>query len=389
LRWLIKPRAQEALRVLANAEGPVTHATVDACPPGHARHYLRALLVEAEVVTRRDEPIDRLETWIEEFTAGINPRHAALLEPYARWGILRTARRRAARRGFTANAADACREQIRTALRLIDHVEASGRQINDLTQAILDDWTAGNRDRSRRIAGFVAWLGKRGIVENVTVARGPQVRPSEIADEDDHRRRIAHLLDDNSGIELPVRVAGLLVLLFGAQLTHIRSLTTAHVTFEGTATRLALVRHPIDLPDSVADLVNRLVRQAFDNPRAKTLDSDAHYLFPGGRAHEPLHARTLSVKLTEAGIPSRLSRNHAMVALTSDLPAAIVAAQLGLSASATALWAKFDQRDTAEYLVARKDSAKDQAQAPKNIAISAGDRLEARAHFSKEQDHNG
>jgi hypothetical protein len=356
LRWLIKPRTQEALRVLATAEGPLTHATVDACPPGQARHYLRALLVEANVLERRDEPIERLETWIEEFTAGLAPRHAALLEPYARWGILRTARRRAVRRGFSTNAADACRERIRMALRLIEHVESSGRQISDLTQAILDDWTAGDRDRTRRIAGFVTWLNKRGVVDNVAVARGPQVPPSEISDEHDHRRRIANLLDEHCDIELSIRVAGLLVLLYGAQLTHIQRLTTADVTSEGPRTRLTLVQHPIDLPESVADLVDRLAQQASQNPRAQVPDSDAHYLLPGGRAHEPIHSRTLSVKLAAAGIPIRLSRNHAMVALTSDLPAAVVAAQLGLSASATTLWAKFGQRDRTEYLLARRES---------------------------------
>ncbi|WP_131536084.1 hypothetical protein [Mycolicibacterium aromaticivorans] len=356
LRWLIKARTQEALRFLATAEGALTHATVDACPPGQARHYLRALLVEANVLTRRDEPIERLETWIDEFTASLAPRHAALLEPYARWGILRTARRRAARRGFTANAADSSRERIRLALRLIEHVESSGHRIGDLTQTMLDDWTAGDRNRSRRIKGFVAWLNKRGIVENVTLARGSQVPPSEISDEQDHRGQIAKLLDEHCGIELQTRVAGLLVLLYGAKLVNIQRLTTAHVTSTGPCTQLTLVNHPIELPESVATLVNRLTQQASQNPRAQTPDSDAHFLFPGARAHEPIHTRTLSVKLAEAGVPSRLGRNYAMVALTSDLPAAIVAAQLGLSASATTQWAKFGQRDRTEYLLARRKS---------------------------------
>ena len=169
----------------------------------------------------RDEPIERFETWIEEFTADLPSRHSALLEPYARWGILRTARRRAARRGFSVAAADAGRERIRLALRLIEHVESSGRQISELTQAILDEWTAGNRDRSRRIAGFVTWLTKRGIVDNVHVVPGRQPHPSEISDERDHRQRIANLIDEHSGIELPTRVAGLLLLLYGAQLPRL------------------------------------------------------------------------------------------------------------------------------------------------------------------------
>jgi hypothetical protein len=357
MRWLIKPRTQEALRLLATAEAPLTHATVDACPPGHARHYLRALLVEAQVLERRDEPMERLETWIEEFAAGLPPRHAALLEPYARWAILRGARRRAARRGFTVAAADSAREKIRMALRLVEHVESSGRQINELTQAILDEWTAGNRDRSRRITGFVTWLNNRGIVDDLHVARGRQSHPSEISDERDHRRRIGDLLDEHNATELSARVAGLLLLLYGAQLAQLQPLTTADITPQGDRTGLTLAQHPIELPDAVGDLINRLAQQVSDDPRARTAGGDAYYLFPGARPHEPMHPRTLGVKLAEAGIPTRLSRNYAMVALTSDLPAAVVATQLGLSPSATALWAKFGQRDRAEYLLARRETS--------------------------------
>ncbi|OLT93543.1 hypothetical protein BKG60_20190 [Mycobacterium syngnathidarum] len=356
MRWLIKPRTQSALRILAEAEGSITHETVDACPTGQARHFLRAMLVDAQVLPRRDEPIDRLETWIEEFTADLPARHAALLEPYARWGILRIARRRAARRGFSSAAADSGRERIRLALRFIEHVESTGRQINDLTQSILDDWTAGNRDRSRRIAGFVTWLNKRGIVSDVAVPRFRSSQPCEISDENDHIRRLNNLLDENSRIDLPIRVAGLLVLLYGARISQIRSLTTADVAVTPQRTSIALAEHPIDLPEPVATLVERLAQQAADNPRAQTPDSDAHFLFPGARPHEPIHPRTLGLKLAEVEVPPRLSRNYAMVALTNDLPAAVVAAQLGLDASTTNLWAKFGQRDRAEYLLARRET---------------------------------
>lgn len=353
MRWLIKARTQQFLRVLADADGQLTHADVDACPPGHARHYLRALLVQAQILPRRDEQLERFETWIDEYTAALPPHQAAVLLPYARWGVLRTARRRATRRGFSTGAADSSRERIRQALRLIEHVEATGHQIGELSQAILDDWTAGNRDRTRSISGFVTWLGKRGIVGDVRTERMRRRLPSEISDETEHRQRIADLLDMSADIELATRVAGLLVLLYGARLFQIKALTTADVTIDGNRTHLTLAQHPIELPAPVGELVGQLTRQASDNPRASTLDGAADHLFPGARPHEPIHSRTLSVKLTAAGIPTRLSRNYALVALTSDLPAAVVATQLGLSASATTMWAKFGQQDQSEYLRAR------------------------------------
>ncbi|CAN5479831.1 hypothetical protein BH10ACT9_BH10ACT9_14610 [soil metagenome] len=353
MRWLMKPRTQTALRTLASAEGPITHASVDTCAPGYSRHYLRALLVEAQILPGRDEPIDRLETWIEELTSELPARHAALIEPYARWGILRGARRHAARRGFTVAAADAGRERIRLALKLIEYVESTGRPTSELTQAVLDDWTAGNRERTSRIAGFVTWLNKRGIVDNVTIPRIQRPRPSELSDEPDHIRRIADLLDENSRVDLSTRVAGLLVLLYGVRIVQLQALTTADVAITADRTSVALAQHPIDLPEPIAKLVERLARQATGNARAQTPDRNAHFLFPGARRHEPIHSTTLGRTLAKAGIPTRLSRNYAMVALTSDLPAAVVATQLGLNASTTNLWARFGQRDGSEYLLAR------------------------------------
>lgn len=45
----------------------ITHARVDACPPGQARHHLRALLVDVGVLPVRDEQTERLETWVDEY----------------------------------------------------------------------------------------------------------------------------------------------------------------------------------------------------------------------------------------------------------------------------------------------------------------------------------
>lgn len=75
---------------------------------------------------------------------------------------------------------------------------------------------------------------------------------------------------------------------------------------------------------------------------------------PGSRAHHPLHPTTLSRKLTAAGVPSRISRNHALLALGTDLPAAVLATQLGLSTATTTGWAKLAQRDYTAYLHSRE-----------------------------------
>lgn len=361
MRWLIKPNTQSMLTTVGRetADATLTHETLDSCERVTARHYLRAMLVEVGVLPPRDEPIERFETWINELAAGLSPSHSALIGPYARWAVLRAARRRARRRGYTQAAADRGRERIRTAVRLIEHVEAQEHQIGDLTQSMLDKWTGGNRGRTSHVAGFIAWLTQRHIVENVTVEGISTAPPSEVGSEDDHVGRIAELLDNNRGIDLPTRVAGLLVLLYGARLPQIRQLTTADVTVVAGVTRLKLAKHPLELPGRVAVLVDDLAATTLANPRARTLDGTASYLFPGGRPCEPIHTTTLGRKLHDAGISARISRNHAMLALTTDLPAAVVATQFGLSISAATNWARFAQRDRTEYLLARNEARTD------------------------------
>ncbi|TXI64587.1 hypothetical protein [Mycolicibacterium mageritense] len=353
MRWLSKPAAEVVLHTLASDPEPLTHASLDQCPPSKTRHWVRAMLIEANILPHRDEPIERFETWVNEFTAKLPAHQATLIGPYARWAVLRAARRRARRRGYTNGAADSGRERIRHAVRLLDHLDEHDIAIGDLTQPVIDGWTAGRAERSAGIAGFIAWLAQRGITaSDLNVARRRGALPSEIACEDAHHDRIDRLLHGDGAEDLATRVAGLLVLLYGARLTQIQQLTTADITTSGGSTQIKLASHPLQLPDPVASLVNELAAQARTNWRAGTHTGE-RYLFPGGQPGMPIHTATLSRKLTDASIPNRISRNRALLALANDVPAAVISAQLGLHATTTSGWAKFAQRDWSAYTAVR------------------------------------
>ncbi|MDV7136714.1 hypothetical protein [Williamsia muralis] len=349
LRWLSKPTTGALLSRLALIEEPLSHRALDQCPPSWGRHHLREMLIDAHLLPARDEPIERLETWITETSAALPADQSALIGPYGHWAILRRARRRSRRR-FTHAAADAARNKIRTAITLLDHLNENKCTVGDLTQPMLDAWTDGQHRRSNNIAGFISWLTQRGLAHNLTITRYSNPPPSQTGDEHDHHRAIAALLSGDSPADLPTRVAGLLVLLYGAQLSQLQNLTTASLTTRQTCRYITLARHPVELPDRLADLVDTLAQQATTNPNAYTRDGRGHYLFPGSRAHHPSHPTTLSRKLTAAGIPSRISRNHALLALGSDLPAAVLATQLGLTSTTTVKWAALAGRDYTAYL---------------------------------------
>ena len=46
---------------------------------------------------------------------------------------------------------------------------------------------------------------------------------------------------------------------------------------------------------------------------------------------------------------------YAMLALASDLPAAIVAVQMGITPQTASRWSQFSQRDNSEFVAARAD----------------------------------
>lgn len=354
MRWLLKPTPRALLHAIG-AQESITHASVDACPPGQARHHLRALLVDVGVLPARDEQTERLETWVDEYLNQLPPHHSAVITPYAQWKVLRTVRRRAGRRRTTIGVADTARERIRAAARFLHHLEHEGESISPMTQAALDRWTDGNAARSADIAPFITWLNRTGPHAALRVERGKMAKPSEISDEGEHHALIRKFISGSDDtVNLPTRVAALLVLVYGARTDRIHRLTTADTTAAGGRTYLALSTVPIEIANPIAQLLARLVTAAEQDPRALRRDGEGSYLFPSPRRHhEPIHPTTLGRWMARAGVSPRIARNYAMLALTSDLPAAVVATQMGLTPQAASRWAQFSRRDSIEYIVAR------------------------------------
>ncbi len=355
IRWLLKPIPKALLQNIG-AETSVTHASLDACPPGQARHHLRSLLIDAGILPLRDEHTERLGTWVDELVATLPPHHAAVIGPYANWKVLRTVRRRTRRKRTSIGVASSARERIRAAVRLLRHLDQDDTCIAVLTQDTLDRWTNGSRSRSSDIAPFIHWLNISGVTEALRVEVQKATDPSEINPEELQRTLIRELISGQTPADLATRVAGLLILLYGARTESIHRLTTADISTEEGRTYLAIARDPLELPLPVAQLIGQLAAVAERSPRAQTRTGESGYLFASSRrSHEPIHPTTLGRKLARAGIRPQISRNSAMLTLASDLPAAVVAIQMGLTAQTATKWAGLSQRDGSEYLLARTE----------------------------------
>ncbi|WP_433258599.1 hypothetical protein ACQPYK_24040 [Streptosporangium sp. CA-135522] len=92
--WLDQGAAPAILQRL-DAEIELTHASLDALPPGKPVEHLRSALVAIGTLPHRDEQMARLEQWITTTIADrIDPDQQHLLHRYAIWHLLRRLRRR-------------------------------------------------------------------------------------------------------------------------------------------------------------------------------------------------------------------------------------------------------------------------------------------------------
>ncbi|MET8087884.1 hypothetical protein [Micromonospora sp. NPDC005237] len=133
-------------------------------------------------------------------------------------------------------------------------------------------------------------------------------------------------------------VAGALVLLFGIALARVLHLTTTDVTFsKDVPSGITFGKQPIPLPPKIAAVVAKLI-----NDR-------------GRPATTPISLQALSQALTRNGITAHLGRTAAMLDLAADIPAAVLADLLGMSAGTTDKWNRLTSRDRTHYLEARTD----------------------------------
>ncbi|WP_148046266.1 hypothetical protein [Halostreptopolyspora alba] len=83
LFWLYRAGWAALLGELAGTHDEITHAVLDALPPRRHIQYLRAVLVNAGILPRRDEDLDSTIPWLNEVLDGLPESTVAIVRPYA------------------------------------------------------------------------------------------------------------------------------------------------------------------------------------------------------------------------------------------------------------------------------------------------------------------
>lgn len=360
LAWLRNSPGSAVLAQAVHDDAEVTHDLLDQHPFTPSLHHLRYLLVEAGVLPRRVEHLERLPLWGDRLLEGRPTHHVRLVRPFLHWSLLRRARRRAERGRFTPTSARHIHTAVRVALELLSWLDAQSLDLDGLTQAHLDTWLLAGSGNRRRAHRFLTWTNARGLTAGLVVALPPRDGPTRFYSDDEHRDALQRALHDQ-GLPLDVRVATVVILLFGVRTHRVAELSTDALSDRDGQRFLSVGGRPVPLPPRVATMLDQLAHQR-RLPRRPDAGSDVRadhdhrpiYLFPGRPSSRPITPASLAARLRRHGLRPAAARNTALGALAAELPAPVLADTLGMHINTAIAWSRLAGRDWAEYLADRR-----------------------------------
>lgn len=348
--WLRTGAGAALLAEIAAGRLEATHETLDAHSKPRAADYLRRLLVAHGVLTERDEDLARAERWIACLLEGIDrPADRRLVAAYATWRVLRRMRRRVERDQGPWTPTSHAKNQLGAAVALLDWLAGHSCSLAEASQADIDAWLITG-PAAYQARDFLAWASEHGHSQPLTVPV-TRHRAGTTLDADARWAILARLLHDDR-VDLTDRVAGCLLLCYAQPLSRITAITLDQATRrdDGTTT-IRLGRDHIVVPEPLAGLLGELI----DTGRRYTAvgaPATSRWLFPGAMPGRPLTPARLGARLGKLGINAREARRAALLHLAAQLPAAVLADLLNLSASAAVGWVNNAGGDWNRYAAA-------------------------------------
>jgi hypothetical protein len=217
-------------------------------------------------------------------------------------------------------------EQFTQAERFLSWLDQRDRHLHGCTQADLDTWHAEAAEHHKRtLRAFLTWAISAHHMPKLTLPT-LHTRSGERLTQ---ARRLALLLRvlTDDGPPARSRAAACLMLLYAQPASRIVRLTVDDVLREGDQVLVRLGEPPSPVPEALAGILFQLV----DNRQntTSTTSPGSRWRFPGKRAGQPLHARTLLPLIHQLGIPAQATRVAALRRLVLQAPATVIADALG------------------------------------------------------------
>lgn len=328
LNWLRNnPEAGRYLRGLARGDIPLTHEGLHELPSWRAAAHLRDLLMAAGALPRIDRQIMLFDRWSRlELRAVADPGHAQILRQFTTWHLLARMRARAARQPLTAGSRNAAANEFALARKFLTWLASQGRQLHQAIQADIDTWYA-TRPQPDALRRFLNWAMTSRRMPRLDI---PARAGSQRAPISQHRRLalLNRFLTDQA-IPLRTRVGACLLLLYAQPVTRLVRLTVDDVLCHDGQVSIRLGDPPTPVPEPFASMLTGL---AASRANMNTAANPAcAWLFPGGRAGQPLTPGALLQQLRALGVPAAQARTSAFRQLVLQAPAPVAARALGYS----------------------------------------------------------
>ena len=351
-RWQHKSKCAAALRELADGTLPIAaDAIITRAQSGQAVTFLLSLLVRSGVLPELDVEEARFDHWLEGWLGGIEHAEDRLvLRRYCTWELLRSTRAfRAVSCGTSSPSAGFQRQRaaLRHCAALLGEIRSEHETLMTFPQRRLDAYVTDSPSQRDALAPFTRWLRRHRLSSLRVEFRTSRLEGRHY--ESDHRWQMARRFLSAPDMAPKTRVAGLLVLLYGIQLTRIVTISRDQVDASSRPVKLTVGAEPIELPDVLGDAIVHLVHASLRHPEG--------WLFPGRNPGLPLTPGPLSRRLRAEGLRSGSARTTALIELTRQMHPRIASDLLGITPASAAAWSRLASGDWSDYPALRSAPA--------------------------------
>ncbi|MDO5873870.1 MULTISPECIES: site-specific integrase [Paenarthrobacter] len=324
------------LRELKEGRATVTHDGLDSLGQDAATRRLRSFLVAHGALPERNEDLLSFEAWVDDQAASIgDPGDRMAFIRYARWRHLRQARN-----GVLSPAKWAWRrKELKMVHAFLGFLHEQNLGIRSARQRDVDQWIVRGNTYRGNVRMFLKWCRATGINTGLE-AQYPQPTPLAIpsASAESERAQLLRRSMDPDGIEDPgLRLAAILVILYGFRPHQIAALRVEDITFHNGHAMIRFGPDPLQLPVQLTEYA----RQAKADRVIKRFGGDGeenYWLYPGHLHGRPIVPHTLSSRLAAIGISAKTVRGAALGQLALQLPPAVLARLTGLHRLTATRW---------------------------------------------------
>ncbi|WP_104169311.1 MULTISPECIES: hypothetical protein [unclassified Cryobacterium] len=231
-------------------------------------------------------------------------------------------------------------------------LEEHGTVVAGLRQAHVDEYLAEGTSTRKHIRNFVHWLSPGRARQKTITAPHRAAKSIPMLTQDQRIELVRNCLDFQQ-VALSTRVAGLIFLLLAHPLVKVVALTVDRVERPPDGMMIRLGVNPTSIPELIAPLFWEHLSKRGNQQTANT---GTEWLFPGFRAGQHIHHKTLGDRLPVLGIDPQRARNTTLQDLARQVDARTLIDLLGYSGPIIAQHAARSGAPMSDYIDLKRQS---------------------------------